>query len=123
MPRLTPPRLSAAVLFLVLGSAAALAAEPRILGRDDDDFARGLLQEGYRDLAEGVVGAIEKAGPTAEKKVAIDSLRIEMQYYDMPGIQQDARGIARDPQGPAIAWFLDNARNTLAVIEDSSVAD
>ena len=57
---------------------------------------------------------------------AVDDLKsmgIEMQHYDMPGIQQDARGIAREPQGPAIAWFLDNARNTLAVIEDSSVGD
>ncbi len=29
-------------------------------------------------------------------------------------------GVARDPHGPAIAWFKDNAGNILAVIEDSS---
>jgi len=51
----------------------------------------------------------------------LTSMGIEMQHYDMPGIQQDAKGIVRDPQGSqAIAWFLDNAGNTLAVIEDAS---
>ena len=28
---------------------------------------------------------------------------------------QDEKGIARDPQGPAIAWFTDPAGNILAV--------
>jgi predicted enzyme related to lactoylglutathione lyase len=46
---------------------------------------------------------------------------ISMERYD--GMQQDEMGIARDPQGPAIAWFKDNADNILAVIEDSSVGE
>jgi predicted enzyme related to lactoylglutathione lyase len=33
-----------------------------------------------------------------------------------PGQSQDERGIARDPQGPAIAWFKDPAGNILSVI-------
>ncbi|MEA2676051.1 MAG: hypothetical protein QOJ81_192 [Chloroflexota bacterium] len=48
---------------------------------------------------------------------------IEMEQYDMPQMQQDEMGIARDPQGPAIAWFKDNADNILAVIEDTSVGE
>jgi predicted enzyme related to lactoylglutathione lyase len=46
---------------------------------------------------------------------------ISMERYD--GMQQDEMGIARDPQGPAIAWFKDNAANILSVIEDSSVGE
>ena len=52
---------------------------------------------------------------------AVDSLvadGIKMEMYDMPGMNQDAKGIARDPQGPAIAWFKDPAGNTLAVISE-----
>lgn len=33
-----------------------------------------------------------------------------------PGMNQDERGIARDPQGPAIAWFKDPAGNILSVL-------
>ena len=46
---------------------------------------------------------------------------ISMERYD--GMQQDEMGIARDPQGPAIAWFRDNATNILSVIEDTSVGE
>jgi catechol 2,3-dioxygenase-like lactoylglutathione lyase family enzyme len=34
-----------------------------------------------------------------------------------PGMSQDERGIARDDQGPAIAWFKDPAGNILSVLE------
>ena len=33
------------------------------------------------------------------------------------GFDQDEKGIARGPQGPAIAWFKDPAGNILAVLE------
>ena len=33
-----------------------------------------------------------------------------------PDTSQDDRGIARDPQGPAIAWFKDPAGNILSVL-------
>jgi predicted enzyme related to lactoylglutathione lyase len=33
------------------------------------------------------------------------------------GLEQDERGIARDPQGPAIAWFKDPAGNILSVLQ------
>lgn len=56
--------------------------------------------------------------PEIEK--AVDDLNaagIKMEQYDMPQIKQDAKGIARDGQGPAIAWFKDPAGNVIAVIE------
>jgi len=51
---------------------------------------------------------------------AVDELTakgIQMERYDMPQMNQDARGIARDDFGPAIAWFKDPAGNILAVLE------
>jgi predicted enzyme related to lactoylglutathione lyase len=34
-----------------------------------------------------------------------------------PGMNQDDRAIARDPGGPAIAWFKDPAGNILSVLK------
>ena len=51
---------------------------------------------------------------------AVDDLvadGINMERYDIPEMSQDAKGIARDPRGPAIAWFNDPAGNTLAVLQ------
>ena len=52
---------------------------------------------------------------------AVDDLAaagVEMQRYDMPEINQDDRGISRDPRGgPTIAWFTDPARNIIAVMQ------
>jgi hypothetical protein len=42
-----------------------------------------------------------------------------MEHYDMAEMPQDAKGVARDPQGPAIAWFKDPAGNILAVLQQS----
>ena len=53
---------------------------------------------------------------------AVDDLAamgIAMEHYHMPEMQQDAKGIARDPDGSAIAWFKDPAGNILAVIAES----
>lgn len=56
--------------------------------------------------------------PDIEKAVDdLTAVGIEMEHYDIPDINQDAKGIARDPRGPAIAWFNDPAGNTIAVIE------
>jgi catechol 2,3-dioxygenase-like lactoylglutathione lyase family enzyme len=33
------------------------------------------------------------------------------------GFEQDEKGVARGPQGPAIAWFTDPAGNILSVLE------
>lgn len=50
---------------------------------------------------------------------AVDQLTergVTFERYD--GFEQDEKGIARDPQGPAIAWFKDPAGNILAVIDE-----
>jgi hypothetical protein len=45
---------------------------------------------------------------------ALGKSRIKMEHYPQTKfMKQDNNGIARDPQGPAIAWFKDNAGNTL----------
>jgi len=43
---------------------------------------------------------------------------VAFERYD--GFEQDDKGIARGPVGPAIAWFTDPAGNILAVLEDGS---
>jgi catechol 2,3-dioxygenase-like lactoylglutathione lyase family enzyme len=46
----------------------------------------------------------------------LSSRGVEFERYD--GFDQDEKGIARDPRGPAIAWFKDPAGNILAVLEE-----
>jgi catechol 2,3-dioxygenase-like lactoylglutathione lyase family enzyme len=46
----------------------------------------------------------------------LSSRGVEFERYD--GFDQDENGIARDPRGPAIAWFKDPAGNILAVLEE-----
>ena len=51
---------------------------------------------------------------------AVDELTsrgVTFERYE--GMQQDERGIQRDPNGPAIAWFTDPAGNILSLIERS----
>jgi catechol 2,3-dioxygenase-like lactoylglutathione lyase family enzyme len=50
---------------------------------------------------------------------AVDALigaGIRMERY--PDFEQNDKGIARDPRGPAIAWFTDPAGNIVSVLED-----
>jgi catechol 2,3-dioxygenase-like lactoylglutathione lyase family enzyme len=47
----------------------------------------------------------------------LSSRGVEFERYD--GFDQDEKGIARDPRGPAIAWFKDPAGNILAVLEEA----
>jgi catechol 2,3-dioxygenase-like lactoylglutathione lyase family enzyme len=49
---------------------------------------------------------------------AVDELSgrgVRFERYE--GFDQDAKGIARDPNGPSIAWFRDPAGNILAVLQ------
>lgn len=55
--------------------------------------------------------------PTDDIDAAVDELAgkgITFERYE--GIEADEKGIARDPNGPAIAWFKDNAGNILSVL-------
>jgi catechol 2,3-dioxygenase-like lactoylglutathione lyase family enzyme len=47
----------------------------------------------------------------------LSSRGVTFERYD--GFDQDAKGIARGPQGPPIAWFKDPAGNILAVLEQT----
>ena len=56
--------------------------------------------------------------PVEDVDAAVDDLiarGVEFERYE--GFEQDDKGIARDPRGPAIAWFKDPAGNILAVLQ------
>jgi catechol 2,3-dioxygenase-like lactoylglutathione lyase family enzyme len=56
--------------------------------------------------------------PVADVEKAVDQLTakgVRFERYD--GFKQDKKGIARDDQGPAIAWFMDPAGNIVSVLE------
>jgi predicted enzyme related to lactoylglutathione lyase len=56
--------------------------------------------------------------PVEDVDAAVDELTargVELERYE--GFEQDEKGIARDPRGPAIAWFKDPAGNILAVLQ------
>jgi predicted enzyme related to lactoylglutathione lyase len=51
---------------------------------------------------------------------AVDELTsagVKMEQYGRADLPQDAKGIARDPNGPAIAWFKDPSGNILSVLK------
>jgi len=51
---------------------------------------------------------------------AVDGLTergVKFERYE--GLDQDAKGISRNPGGPQIAWFKDPAGNILAVLQTS----
>lgn len=58
--------------------------------------------------------------PVADIDKAVAELTkrgVVFEIYDDPDYGTDARGIARNPGGPPIAWFKDPAGNILSVIE------
>jgi catechol 2,3-dioxygenase-like lactoylglutathione lyase family enzyme len=59
--------------------------------------------------------------PVDDVEVAVEKLKstgVNFEQYDLPGIKTDARGIARDTGGPAMAWFKDPAGNILSVLQE-----
>ena len=57
--------------------------------------------------------------PVDDIDAAVDKLTaagVTLEHYGREDLPQDAKGIARDPNGPAIAWFKDPSGNTLAVL-------
>lgn len=55
-------------------------------------------------------------------EAAVDALvakGVHMEQYGIPEMKQDARGISRDMNGPAIAWFKDPAGNIVSVVQTS----
>lgn len=57
--------------------------------------------------------------PVPDIDATVDKLTsagVTMEQYGREDMPQDAKGIARDPDGPAIAWFKDPSGNILAVL-------
>ena len=57
--------------------------------------------------------------PVADVEKTVDQLAakgVKFEHYNMPGFDQDKKGIARG-EGPPIAWFKDPAGNILSVLE------
>ena len=57
--------------------------------------------------------------PVADVDKAVDQLiskGVRFEHYG-PDFGQDEKGISRDPNGPAIAWFKDPAGNIVSVLE------
>ena len=57
--------------------------------------------------------------PVADVEKAVDQLTakgVKFEHYNMPGFDQDKKGIARG-EGPPIAWFKGPAGNILSVLE------
>ncbi|MET0771908.1 MAG: VOC family protein [Candidatus Limnocylindrales bacterium] len=57
--------------------------------------------------------------PVSDVDAAVDRLvaaGVRMERYE--GFEQDAKGIARDTEGPTIAWFTDPSGNILSVLDE-----
>jgi len=55
--------------------------------------------------------------PVADVSATVDKLTAAGVVFERyPGMEQDERGIARDPDGPTIAWFKDPAGNILSIL-------
>ena len=56
--------------------------------------------------------------PVADLEGTVDALAARgVRFERYEGFDQDEKGIARGPEGPAIAWFTDPSGNILAVHE------
>ena len=56
--------------------------------------------------------------PVPDVETAVDDLAsrgVRFEHYE--GFDQDDKGVARGPQGPAIAWFTDPGGNIMSVLE------
>jgi predicted enzyme related to lactoylglutathione lyase len=58
--------------------------------------------------------------PVDDIDAAVEKLTsggVKIEQYGRDDMPQDEKGIARDPQGPAIAWFKDPSGNIIAVLQ------
>lgn len=61
--------------------------------------------------------------PVENIDTAVDDLiSKDVVFERYEGFNQDEKGIARDDNGPEIAWFKDPAGNILAVLEDKEIS-
>jgi catechol 2,3-dioxygenase-like lactoylglutathione lyase family enzyme len=91
------------ILNITLGNGARVIAYPK---SDHQPATYTMLNFLVSDI-NAAVDALVAAGVSMEM------------YPPSEYMQQDEKGIAHDPNGPAIAWFKDPAGNVLSVIESS----
>lgn len=113
--------------FAVDDVAKAKAFYGDTLGLDVADGEMGLLQIRLGSGTEVLVYPKDDHSPAAytilnfpvdDIDAAVDELAgkgVTFERYD--GFDQDAKGIARGPDGPPIAWFTDPAGNILSVLQ------
>lgn len=59
--------------------------------------------------------------PVTDIDDAVDELAkkgVSFLQYDMPYIKTDSKGIARNTDGPTLAWFTDPSENIIALIQE-----
>ena len=59
--------------------------------------------------------------PVTDIDDAVDELTkkgVSFLQYDMPYIKTDSKGIARNADGPAMAWFMDPSENILSLMQE-----
>jgi predicted enzyme related to lactoylglutathione lyase len=98
------------------------------LGLDVQEMDNGLLRLGLAGGGEAIVYPKPDHRPATftilnfvvdDVDAAVEELLdrgVQMLRYE--GLEQDEKGISRNPQGPPIAWFNDPAGNILAVLRD-----
>jgi catechol 2,3-dioxygenase-like lactoylglutathione lyase family enzyme len=89
------------ILDITLGTGARVIAYPK---SDHQPATFTILNFLVPDIDAAVDGLVA-AGVTMER------------YPPSEYMQQDEKGIARNPDGPAIAWFTDPAGNVLSILE------
>jgi predicted enzyme related to lactoylglutathione lyase len=117
--------------FAVKDIDAAKAFYGGMLGQDVRDGPMGLLE---LHLAGGATIMIypkddhEPATytilnfPVDDIDTAVEQLTaagVRMEQYGRSDLPQDEKGIARDPEGTAIAWFTDPSGNILSVLTEA----
>lgn len=115
--------------FAVKDLAAAKKFYGETLGQDVRDGPMGIME---LHLAGGATVMVYPKDdhvpatytilnfPVTDVDAAVDELTaagVKMEQYGRPEMPQDEKGIARDPEGPAIAWFTDPSGNIISVLQ------
>jgi len=79
---------------VLLSSSVAWAIDDRVLGRDDFEFAQGLNDEGYQDLALSLLRLVEEQGGAVEpglfRRTRLDWAQDDASQIDDPIRRRDA---------------------------------
>lgn len=114
--------------FAVKDLDAAKRFYGETLGQDVRDGPMGLMEIHLAGGATVMVYPKEDHAPANftvlnfavdDIDAAVDKLTsagVTMEQYGREDMPQDQKGIARDPNGPAIAWFTDPSGNVIAVL-------